>query len=63
MAPVGKYAAATGVLQPVVSLVIQVGDTGGPDVWVGFLGDVRWDDEDVGEYPCRFHMPDHEEAV
>ena len=62
MALVGEYNATVGDGQLGISLVIPVGDTGGPYFWRLFMGSVRRDDEDYGEYPCGVNMPYRGEA-
>ena len=50
LAQVGKYYVMVDGGQLVISLVILVSDTGGPDVWSGVLCAVGRDNEEGGEY-------------
>ena len=63
VAPIGKADATGGGKQTVDSLVIQDGHTGGPAVWIGFLGSVVPDDKDGGNHPCWVPTQDCGEAV
>ena len=62
MSLVGKASATGGGSQSGVRLVIHGGNTGGPAIWIGVLGDVRRNDGDGGEHPCGVTNPYHREA-
>ena len=49
MEKVGEAAATRGDIQPDIGPVLQ--GSGSPTVWVGFMGDVRRNDEFGGGYP------------